>query len=109
MAAYHASRPRVVSSVPGPNEAGVDPGLTRIEVRFDRPMRNSWSLHRVAEKDFPAAVRASYDDERIGYTLEVRLEAGRSYALSLNNESGGNFMTDEWMRIDPYVLTFSTR
>ncbi|MBS1828354.1 MAG: DUF4932 domain-containing protein [Acidobacteria bacterium] len=109
IAAYQASRPRVVSSVPQPNEVGVDPGLTRIEVRFDRPMRNSWSVYRVAGKDFPAVVRASYDEEHTVFTLEVRLEAGRSYTLSFNNESGGNFMTEERMRIDPYVLTFSTR
>ncbi|MFN7936424.1 MAG: hypothetical protein U0R19_24055 [Bryobacteraceae bacterium] len=40
---------------------------------------------------------------------EVKLEAGTSYTLSFNSEGGGNFMTEDRMRIDPYVLTFSTR
>ncbi len=81
-----ADAPRVVTIEPA-DGSEVDAGLDRIRVVFDRPMQDgSWSLVG-GGPSFPEVTgRPAYDAAGKVWTVEVKLEPGRSYQFMLNSD-----------------------
>jgi hypothetical protein len=102
--------PRIVSISPTDGATDMDPGLTRIRVVFDRPMRNgSWSLVGDAFELPEVAGKPSYDAQRTTWTTPVRLKPGSSYRFMLNSENYHGFQSQDGVPLDPVTVRFKTR
>jgi len=105
-----AMRPKVLSITPSNGAIDVDPALTRIVIRFDRPMnREHYSVIKTSEEHWPPVVRAGFDLSGAIFTLEVNLRPGFDYEFSLNSENGGNFTSAEGIPMAPVPVRFRTR
>ncbi len=114
--AYDAKRPKVVSLSIENGARDVDPNLTEIVVRFDRPMRKSLpTLHydlrpaRGGDDRFPEIGSFDFDEQGTAFRMRVKLEPGRDYELFLNRASGGAFAGRDGVLLAPYRIQFRTR
>lgn len=111
VARYEARRPRLLSMAPANGAVGVDPGLSEMTFRFDRPMERVWALMLLGEdgrEHFPPTGEPSFDDSGTVLTVPVTLEPNRTYRLGLNFEGGGAFRSTEGVRLAPVPVEFST-
>ena len=107
--AQDAVAPRVLSIVPADGATDVEPGNVELRVEFDRPMRDgSWSVCRT-DRPFPEASAPRYDDARRVFTLEMALEPGRTYGLSLNCLGNLAFVSEDGVPLEPVEVVFTTR
>ncbi|GDX82389.1 hypothetical protein LBMAG42_42000 [Deltaproteobacteria bacterium] len=101
------SRPHVVSITPANGDLSVSPATATIVVTFDRAMRDkSWSI--VGGEQVPPGDNPGYDASLRVFTLHVRLDPGRSYALSLNGGRFRGFQSAEGVPLEPVAVAFST-
>lgn len=108
--AIEMSQPIVASMTPANGAMDVDPALTRIVIRFDRPMnREHYSVMKTSEEHWPPVSRAGFDETGRIFTMEVTLKPGFDYQFSLNSESGGNFTSAEGTPLAPVPVRFRTR
>lgn len=113
---YDASRPRVASLSIENGSQNIDPALTEIIVKFDRPMQKTapelmWDVRPVrgGHDRFPAITKQEFDDDGSTYRLLVKLEPNRSYELELNRLTGGAFVSIESVPLAPFKIQFKTK
>jgi hypothetical protein len=109
MAAQSAKRPKVVSMIPANGAQDVDPGLTAIQVVFDRPMADkSWSLVGGGPHCPETTGKPHYDADRKVWTVSVKLKPDWTYQCSLNSETYTAFRSAEGVPLEPISVTFKT-
>ena len=102
--------PVIVVTTPQAMQSDVDPALERIEVTFDRPMRDkSWSWTGGGDTYPQMTGKPFYDEKRMTCTMPVKLEPGKVYWVGINSPSHRNFVSEEGVASPWYVLLFSTR
>jgi hypothetical protein len=108
--AYEAARPRVASIVPANGAQDVDPAVTQIVVKFDRPMRKgNYQVMQTDKALYPKTERVSYDDTGTVFTMEVKLEPAHDYEFALNTSDGGAFQSTEGVPLSYLRVKFRTR
>jgi hypothetical protein len=107
VAAYEQRRPKIVEALPANGSEGVDPALTRIIVRFDRPMREAWGWapFREGMGAWPNISGVAFDDSRTTLTATVRLEPNTAYEASF---LPAQFVSADGVPIARYSLKFTT-
>jgi hypothetical protein len=109
---YDAMRPRIVSMSIENGSQAIDPELSTIEIRFDRPMRgNSPTVLPVrgGRERLPRVTQQSYDSTGRVFRMSVRLEPGRNYEFTLNRHSGGGFVSSDGVPLARVHVQFRTR
>ena len=102
-------RPKVVSMIPANRAQDVDPGLTAIQVVFDRPMANkSWSLVGGGPHCPKTGEDAHFDAQRKTWTVPVELKPDWSYEFMLNSETYDAFRSEDGVPLEPVSVTFKT-
>ena len=102
-------RPKVVSIIPANGAQDVDPGLTAIQVVFDRPMADeSWALVGGGPHCPKTGKGAHYDAQRKVWTTPVELKADWSYEFMLNAEGYEGFRSEKGVPLAPVSVTFKT-
>ncbi|MCD4831913.1 MAG: hypothetical protein K8R02_08955 [Anaerohalosphaeraceae bacterium] len=108
--------PLIVSAEPKQFSEGVSADTQKIVLRFDRPIgKYHWYYSSFKGCVFPESVGEPFFDETMQiWTLPVKLQAGRTYAISINNpEAMGlgeqrGFVSAEGVAVAPFVLVFTT-
>lgn len=108
-----AKRPKVVSVSIANDAKDVDPNLTEIVVRFDRPMRKSlptlgYDLRGPRER-FPEIGKFEFDEQGTSFRISVKLQPAHEYEITLNRQSGGAFASTDGILLAPYKIQFRTR
>ena len=104
-----ARRPKVVSMIPANGAQDVDPGLTAIEVVFDRPMADkSWSLVGGGPHCPETGKGAHFDAQHKIWTVPVTLKPDWSYEFMLNSGTFDAFRSEEGVPLEPVSVTFKT-
>lgn len=107
--AYEKSRPQVVGCSPENNSQDVDPDIKFIEIKFDQPMFNSWSLVGGGEP-FPKITGKVYFDEKMQkLTVPVDLLPEHEYWMWLNSEKYLGFSSQRGLPLLPFKYQFRTR
>jgi len=111
--AYDAKRPKVVSVSIANGASDVDPNLTEIVVRFDRPMRKSlptlgYDLRGPRDR-FPEIGKFDFDEQGTSFRISIKLQPAHDYELTLNRHSGGAFAGTDVVLLAPYQIQFRTR
>ncbi len=107
--AYEESRPHVVSMTPANGATDVDPALKQMVVRFDKPMRRD-SYQVMHDRKFLGMVsNPGLDESGTVFTIDLKLEPGREYELSLNSPGGGNFVSSDGKVLKHVPIKFGTR
>ena len=95
--------------IPANGAQDVDPGLTAIQVVFDRPMADkSWSLVGGGPHCPETGKGAHYDAQRKTWTVPVTLKPDWSYEFMLNSETYDAFRSEEGVPLEPVSVTFKT-
>lgn len=107
--AAKTSFPTIVSAIPGPGAAAVDPGLAEITVTFDRDMGKgmSWTGGPPLFPPIDRSRQARWTDART-CVLPVKLEMGNYYRLGINSTSNQNFRSSDGVPAPPSVIYFTT-
>jgi RNA polymerase sigma-70 factor (ECF subfamily) len=104
-----ASAPRVLTLSPPNGADGVDPALSVLRARFDRPMEASWSWVSEGESFPPTTGKAYFETDGLTAALPVKLEPGRSYVVWLNSSQFQLFRDRNGIPAPPLRWTFRTR
>ncbi len=106
-----AQRPKVVEATPPNGARDVDPALTEIIFRFDRPM-NTGSYSVVIGDDgrehYPEVAEAGFDETGTVFTMRVTLKPNWRYTFSLNSPTGGAFRSQDGTPLAFYPVEFQT-
>lgn len=102
--------PVVVKTVPEAGAAGIDPATKSIKVTFSKPMMDqSWSWSTASKETFPTLEgKPKYEADGKTCVVDVKLEAGKTYAVWLNSGKFRNFKDKEGRPAVPYLLVFKT-
>jgi hypothetical protein len=104
-----AKRPKVLSMIPANGAQDVDPGLTNVQVVFDRPMADkSWAFVGGGPHCPKAGKGPHYDAERKVWTMPVELKPDWSYEFMLNSETYVGFASEKGVPLEPVSVTFKT-
>jgi len=108
----------VVDTIPKLYAENVDPNTESITIAFSEPMKNAeWFYSSFAPADFPAAAgKPAFDSAGIEWTLPVKLEAGKIYAIAVNCGSDAKnienlqtgFQSLSGQMCEKFVLVFAT-
>ena len=102
-------RPKVVSMMPANGAQDVDPGLTAIQVVFDRPMADkSWSLVGGGPRCPKTGKGAHFDAQRKIWTVPVELKPDWSYEFMLNSKTYEGFRSEKGVPLESVSVTFKT-
>ena len=103
------NRPKVISMNPANGAQDVDPGLTSIQVVFDRPMADkSWALVSGGPHRPETGKGAHFDAQRKIWTVPVKLKPDWIYEFMLNSETYVGFYSEEGVPLEPVSVTFKT-
>lgn len=101
--------PRVVEVVPDTADAGVDPALTEVRVKFDQDMSPlGRSICGGGPSALPVAGKLRWIDART-LAIPVALKASTLYSFSINCPSAQNFRGANGESVVPYAVAFRTR
>jgi RNA polymerase sigma factor (sigma-70 family) len=102
--------PSVVSTSPQAGAVDVDPDTTEIKVTFSKQMHDhSWSWVQISDQSFPKMAGAThYLQDHRTCVLPVKLEAGKTYVVWLNDPHFDNFIDLQGLHAVPYLLVFQT-
>ena len=110
---FDARRPQVIATSVQDGASDVDPALSEIVVRFDRPLaplggRRAVFADAARPADLPriAGTRLAADGTTLRIT--VALEPGRAYALGLNTRFGGALADADGVPLAAYPIRFRT-
>lgn len=103
---------KVVAVEPFGNGAqDVDPTLTELTIRFDRPLVGrgyAFNPHPDSDEALPVYGRARYSEDKRAVTVSVRLKPGRTYRFWVLKDL--SFVGDDGVRMyEDYLVTFRTR
>jgi len=101
------SGPRVVSTVPAFGDCEVDPGLTKIVIRFDQDMMPSYSV--MNSDNFPQVTGKPVWDDKRTLSIPVKLFPGKLYTMQLNSSRTWGFSNLEGVPLNPVDLLFQTK
>jgi len=102
-------QPKVVSMSPANGAQDVDPGLTSIQVVFDRPMADkSWALVGGSPHCPETGKGAHFDAQHKIWTVPVKLKPDWSYEFRLNSETYVGFYSEQGVPLEPFTVTFKT-
>jgi hypothetical protein len=105
--ARELAAPRIVSMVPANGAVDVDPALTTLVIRFDRPMKGSYSFVAKPE-DIPTVVGTPHwDDSKTALTLDVQMTPGRTYHYWLNQGHSMSFRAVDGTPLTPVEVRFT--
>lgn len=105
---YDESRPRVVSMTPENGAEAVDPSVTELIFRFDRPMRSTYSVIMVDQGRYPEVLGVGFDESGTVFTMRVRLQPDHRYEFRLNGRFSGSFQSREGIPLKGYSVRFQT-
>lgn len=110
--AWAGEAPKVVKTVPASGADDVSPGLDRIVVTFDTPIKqNSHSLVVLGELKFPELAGdepISFPDDKT-CVIKVKLEPDTAYGLGLNSATRTGFKSaEDGTAATPFELRFKT-
>jgi hypothetical protein len=103
---YIESRPKVVSISIANHSEDVDPSLTQIVIKFNRPMRTAPEQEQLSD---PRSNRSWFDASGTVLTVGVSLSAGREYQFRLGWPGGGALVSAEGVPLDDYLIDFRTK
>ena len=105
-----AMPPVVVQTIPTAGAIDVDPSLSEIKVTFSKEMHvTSWSWVQISPDTFPDLIgKPYYMDNGRTCVVNVKLEAGKTYAIWFNTEEFRNFKDLPGHPAVPYLLVFET-
>jgi len=103
---YDESRPKVVSISIANHSQDVDPSLTQILIKFDRPMRTAPEQEGLSD---PRSNRSWFDAGGKVMTVGVSLSAGREYQFRLGWPGGGALVSAEGVPLGDYLIGFRTK
>ena len=107
---YEAGKPKIISITPANGAQDVDPAVTQIVVKFDRPMRNrSWEVNKSNAALWPNVTHVAYDESVTVFTMDVKLEPAHDYEFTLNDSAGGSFQSAEGSSMTMVRVKFRTR
>ncbi len=107
---YDGRRPRIVEMNIHNGSQDVDPNLTEIRVRFDRPMdKAKYAVARTDADLFPKMGKVSFDESGTVFTMPVTLQPNHEYKFSLNWPGGGSFRSTEGVFLKDVEVEFRTR
>lgn len=99
----------VVATVPAAGSRSVASTLSEIRVTFSKPMmEGSYSFVKVPPAAFPEGESPRLSDDRRTYSLPVRLEPNRRYAVGINTPPFDNFVDEDRRSAVPYLIEFET-
>ena len=103
---------KVVAVEPFGNGAQeVDPALTELTIRFDRPLAGrgyAFNSHPDSEEGLPVYGRARYSEDKRAVTVSVRLKPGRTYRFWVLKDL--SFVGADGVRMyEDYLVMFRTR
>jgi hypothetical protein len=103
--------PKVTETNPQNGALNVDPALTEIWVKFDKPMADkSWSWSYEDKNKFPELTgKPYYNDSATKCMLPVKLEPGKEYIIWINTQKNKGFKDREGNPAEPYKFIFKTR
>jgi hypothetical protein len=84
----------------------VDPSLTQIVIKFDRPMRTAPEQEGLSD---PRSNRSWFDASGKVMTVGVSLSAGREYQFRLGWPGGDALVSAEGVPLDGYLIGFRTK
>lgn len=107
--ALQAKRPKLLWMTPTNGAVQVDPGLTNMQVAFDRPMQNgSWALVGDPSQCPEGKGKPSFNAARTIWTVPVKLKPEFTYQFMLNAEGFDSFRSEEGVPLEPVAVTFTT-
>jgi hypothetical protein len=104
--------PVVVKTEPPAGASDVPASTKEIRITFSKKMRDKdWSWVIVTQDSFPKlAGDPHFSADLTTCILPVALEAGKTYAMWINNSAGAqNFQDSDGHGAVPYLLVFSTK
>jgi hypothetical protein len=104
---FDAKRPKLVSMTPANGAQDVDPGTTKIVMKFDHPLRDRYSFCYTNRTLFPRLGKMGYDDAMTTFNVEVQFEPNRDYEFRLN--CNGGFATQDGIPVKPETVKWHTR
>ena len=108
--ALDSKRPNVVSMTPANGASNVDPGLSAIQVVFDRPMRDGcWAMCGGGGSLPELTGEPHYDGSHTTWSVSVKLKPGRNYGFYLNRGPYQAFASQEGVPLKSVEVKFKTR
>jgi len=103
---YEESRPKVVSMSIANHAQDVDPAVTEIVIRFNRPVRQVGNPQKTRDPRFGPA---RFDKTGTVLRIPVTLEPDRQYRFSLTWPEGEPFVSADGVPMNAYTVEFHTR
>jgi hypothetical protein len=104
---FDAKRPKLVSMTPANGLHDVDPGTTKVVMKFDRPLRGGFSFCYTDRTLYPKFGQMAYDDAKTTFNIDVQFEPNRDYEFRFNCNSG--FVAQDGMPVKPETVKWHTR
>ncbi len=105
--AYDAKRPKIVTMTPANAARDVDPSVTTVTVKFDRPLRGGVSLCYTDKNLYPKIGKTTYDQTRTTFTMEIQFEPNRDYEFRMNCAPG--FVSQDGIAMADVVVKWHTK
>ena len=112
MGNWKTAGPKILETIPANGAKDVDPGLTKILVKFDRKMRNnSWAVcNDGTDAQLPTSGSPFYDDTSTVFTVPLgKLQPNHTYRASMNAQGYTSFISADGTPLYPYPYTFTTK
>jgi hypothetical protein len=106
--ARELAAPRIVSMVPANGAVDVDPALTTLVIRFDRPMRGSYTFVGSPCRHPQARVGGPHwDDSQMVLTVDVQMTPGHTYHYWLNQGQFLGFRAADGTPLTPVEVRYT--
>ena len=106
--ARELAAPHIVSMVPANGAVDVDPAVTTLVIRFDRPMTTSSCAFVGGPDDIPKpAGGPHWDDSQTVLTLDVQMTPGRTYHYWLNQGRFLGFCAADGTPLTPVEVRYT--
>jgi hypothetical protein len=104
-----ARLPRVAQFSPENGAKDVDPALTELRIKFNRPMKRDNAALFGRKEELPAMPsQGKFKDDAMTFIQPVKLEPGRTYRISVNTVWQPGFASAAGLPLDPIQFTFTT-
>lgn len=103
---YDESRPKVASINIANHAQDVDPGLTEIVIRFDRPMRTAPDSQAVRD---PRFTQTHFDSTGTILSIGVALEPDQEYRFRVAWPGGDHLVSAQGVPMSDYLIEFHTK
>ena len=101
-------RPRIVAMTPAPGATGVPSGPIDLQIVFDRPMHDGYSLMKT-RGEFPQILDGPHwNADHTVLTTRVFLEEAKAYSIGINAPGLGHFRAKDGPALIARLLEFTT-